>query len=129
MSHILSHGWCFLSRFSANLDRNTICTIEIVIELCTKDEYSLFESRLRVQDEYSLFGSRLRTDELCKWRLAKLCVFGVSGAGFGHGLFSNQLDNKVFRISKTSFCVVVLCCLGVQHERDGLFLQICSVKN
>ncbi len=58
----LSHGWCFLSRFSANLDRNTICTIEIVIELCTKDSYSLFESQLLrnldPNSEYSSFVQR-----------------------------------------------------------------------
>ena len=61
-SLFLSHGWCFLSRFSANLDRNTICTIEIVIELCTKDSYSPFESRLLHNldrnSEYSSFIQR-----------------------------------------------------------------------
>ncbi len=58
----LSHGWHFLSRFFANLDRNSICTIEIVIELCAKDSYSPFESRLRSNldsnSKYSSFVQR-----------------------------------------------------------------------
>ncbi len=74
---LLSHGWRFLSYFFANLDRNSICTVEIVVELCTKDEYSLFGSRLRKRiltiwveiahpnSEYSFFVQRSITLSDC----------------------------------------------------------------
>ncbi len=41
MTLTLLHGWRFLSRIYAFLDRNSIRTIEIVVELCTKDSCHL----------------------------------------------------------------------------------------